>query len=120
MSPATDKPRHRSIRSYVRRTGRLTPSQQRALATLWPVYGIEPGKGLLVPASVFGRDAPVVLEIGFGNGDTLVEMAALDPDSDFIGVEVHARSVFLQGVLLQARQPPILGHAVPHRYVSLL
>ena len=51
MTSANDKPRHRSVRSYVRRTGRLTPSQQRALTDLWPVYGIELGPDTRVPDS---------------------------------------------------------------------
>ena len=92
MTGTTDKP-HRSIRSFVRRTGRLTPSQQRALSTLWPVYGVEPGNDALVPAALFGRDAPLTLEVGFGNGDTLVELAASSPDTDFIGIEVHEPGV---------------------------
>ncbi|MDX1518331.1 MAG: tRNA (guanosine(46)-N7)-methyltransferase TrmB [Woeseiaceae bacterium] len=93
MTDTTDKVRRRSVRSYVRRTGRLTPSQQRALATLWPRYGVEPGGQPLVPSTLFGRDAAVVLEIGFGNGDTLVELAASSPDADFIGIEVHEPGV---------------------------
>ena len=87
------KTRRRSIRSFVRRTGRLTPSQQRALATLWPKYGIEPGDGVLDPESAFGRDAPLTLEIGFGNGDTLVELAAESPETNFLGIEVHEPGV---------------------------
>ena len=92
MTGTTDKP-HRSIRSFVRRTGRLTPSQQRALSTLWPAYGVELGDDALVAAALFGRDAPLMLEIGFGNGDTLVELATSSPDTDFIGIEVHEPGV---------------------------
>lgn len=80
---------HRPIRSFVRRAGRLTSSQQRALEDLWPRYGIEYAAGALDLAALFGRTAPIVLEIGFGNGDTLVEMAATHPDQDFLGIEVH-------------------------------
>ena len=79
----------RPIRSFVRRAGRLTPSQQRAREELWPVYGIDPRAAPLDLGTVFGRSAPVVLEIGFGNGDTLVQQAAAHPDFDFLGVEVH-------------------------------
>ncbi len=79
----------RTVRSFVRRTGRLTPSQQRAIETLWPDYGIEFDDAALDFLVIFGRDAPRVLEIGFGNGDTLVQQAASQPERDFIGIEVH-------------------------------
>jgi tRNA (guanine-N7-)-methyltransferase len=79
----------RTIRSFVRRTGRLTPAQGRALDELWPTYGIDFSPQLLDLDEVFGRAAERVLEIGFGNGETLVEEAALRPEIDFLGVEVH-------------------------------
>ena len=81
--------RKRTVRSFVRRAGRLTTSQQRALQELWPVYGVDFSKARLDISALFGRSAPVVLEIGFGNGETLVEQAASSPDKDFIGIEVH-------------------------------
>ena len=77
------------IRSFVRRGGRVTGAQQRALAESWPRFGVEYAPGLLDPDSLFGRRAPRILEIGFGNGDTLVELATRRPEADFIGVEVH-------------------------------
>ena len=86
-------PRHRTIRSFVRRTGRLTPSQAKALEELWPRFGIEPAPGALDIDSLFDRRAPTVLEIGFGSGDSLVEQAAAHPDWNFIGVEVHEPGV---------------------------
>ena len=67
----------------------MTASQQKALAELWPDYGIEYTGAELDLDAVFGRQAPRVLEIGFGNGDSLVELAAVDPAADFLGVEVH-------------------------------
>jgi tRNA (guanine-N7-)-methyltransferase len=79
----------RTIRSFVRRAGRITPSQQRAFDTLWPVYGLEYAPRPLDFVAIFGRSAPVVLEIGFGNGETLVEQAAAAPTSGFLGIEVH-------------------------------
>ena len=85
--------RKRAIRSFVRRAGRITDSQQRALETLWPAYGIEFDDAPLDLAQLFGRTAPVVLEIGFGNGETLVEQATANPDKDFIGIEVHEPGV---------------------------
>ena len=84
---------HRPIRSFVRRAGRMTASQQRALDELWPRYGVEYSPEPLDFADLFGREAPVVLEIGFGNGDTLVEQAAASPDQDFLGIEVHEPGV---------------------------
>jgi tRNA (guanine-N7-)-methyltransferase len=79
----------RTIRSFVRRTGRLTPAQGRALNELWPIYGIDFSPQLLNLVEVFGRAADKVLEIGFGNGESLVEEAAARPEIDFLGVEVH-------------------------------
>lgn len=67
----------------------MTASQQRALAELWPRYGIEFSATPLDFATAFGRDAATVLEIGFGNGDSLVQMAAQQPALNFLGVEVH-------------------------------
>ena len=84
-----DERKKRTIRSFVRRAGRITASQQRALDELWPVFGVPSDSCPLVFSELFGRDAPVVLEIGFGNGETLVEQAAANPDRDFVGVEVH-------------------------------
>ncbi len=83
----------RAIRSYVRRSGRLTASQKKALSELWPDYGIDFEDTLLDLNQVFGRKAPRVLEIGFGNGDTLVQQASENPDKDFIGIEVHEPGV---------------------------
>ena len=89
--PDTQGPRRR-IRSFVRREGRLTPGQQRALEQLWPQFGLACAAPLNF-ADVFGRAAPVTLEIGFGNGASLAQMAAQDPASDFIGIEVHRPGV---------------------------
>ncbi len=79
----------RRIRSYVLRSGRTTPAQERAISRLWPRFGLEFTPAPLDFVAVFGRDAPRVLEIGFGDGDTLVEQAAADPACDYIGIEVH-------------------------------
>ena len=89
----------RPVRSFVLREGRLTPAQQRALDELMPRYGIEPEGGPLDLAGAFGREAPVWLEIGFGNGDALHAMAASHPEVDFLGVEVHRPGI---GRLLRA------------------
>jgi len=88
----TDKPL-RTIRSFVRRQGRMTDLQERALKELWSKYGLEPGDALLDLDAVFGRSAPRVLEIGFGMGDALAEMALAQPENDYIGIEVHRPGV---------------------------
>jgi tRNA (guanine-N7-)-methyltransferase len=93
MNKSTENRRLRTIRSFVRRTGRLTPPQQRALQELWPGLGINASDEPLDFAAEFGRQAPVVLEIGFGNGDTLVEQASENPELDFVGIEVHEPGV---------------------------
>ena len=81
--------RRRTIRSFVRRTGRITPAQDRALKELWPQYGLEFSTAVLNLDQVFGRSAERVLEIGFGNGETLVRESAEKPEIDYLGVEVH-------------------------------
>jgi len=83
----------RAIRSYVTRAGRLTEAQSRALQQLWPRYGIDFQPQLLNLDQLFGRQAPRTLEIGFGNGEHLLERALTSPERDFIGVEVHPPGV---------------------------
>jgi tRNA (guanine-N7-)-methyltransferase len=77
----------------VLRQGRVTSAQERALAELMPVYGIEFKEALLQPAAVFGREAPLVLEIGSGMGETTAQIARERPDTDFIAVEVHSPGI---------------------------
>jgi tRNA (guanine-N7-)-methyltransferase len=89
----TETGHRRSIRSFVRRTGRLTASQQKALEDLWPQYGLDAVDAPLDLEAIYGRTAPVTLEIGFGNGDSLAAMAAAEPERDFLGVEVHEPGV---------------------------
>jgi len=71
----------------------MSPAQTRALADLWPKYGLEFAQRPLDFAQAFGRRAPVILEIGFGMGETSAQIAASRPDHDFVGVEVHAPGV---------------------------
>lgn len=89
----------RRIVSFVRRQGRMTDSQQRALRDLWPRYGIEDAQGLLDFPALFSREAPVVLEIGFGMGDSLARLAAAHPENDYLGIEVHRPGV--GGLMIQ-------------------
>jgi tRNA (guanine-N7-)-methyltransferase len=83
----------RTVRSFVRRQGRITAAQERALAALWPRFGVEPGDAALDLDALFGRQAPRVLEIGFGDGDNLLAMAEANPGTDYLGIEVHRPGV---------------------------
>jgi tRNA (guanine-N7-)-methyltransferase len=89
----------RSVRSYVRRAGRLTEAQQRALTELWPRFGVPYSEARLELAALFARAAPCTLEIGFGNGEHLAAHALAEPDRNFLGVEVHRPGI---GHLLRA------------------
>jgi len=83
----------RRIRSFVKREGRLTAGQQRALNDFFPQFGLALQDTPLDLADVFQRSAPTILEIGFGNGSSLSEMAANNPEQDYIGIEVHSPGV---------------------------
>jgi len=85
--------RNRPIRSFVVRAGRMTSGQTRALDELWPRYGVEYSPAVLNFAAVFGRPAPLTLEIGFGNGEHLASLAAAHPERNYFGVEVHRPGV---------------------------
>jgi tRNA (guanine-N7-)-methyltransferase len=91
--PAPDTRPHRSVRSFVVRAGRMTVAQERAWTELWPRYGIETGSEPLDLPDIFGRNAPRTLEIGFGDGESLVALAAAHPDRDYLGIEVHRPGV---------------------------
>lgn len=90
----------RKVRSFVRREGRMTPGQQRAFDELWSAYSIDRSSDVLNFENLFNRKAPVVLEIGFGMGGSLLEMAKADPDTNFLGIEVHRPGVgsLLRGI----------------------
>jgi tRNA (guanine-N7-)-methyltransferase len=108
----------RSIRSFVIRTGRITAAQERALEALWPKYGLE----LTAPldfVKLFGRRAPLTVEIGFGNGENLARMAAAHPERDYLGIEVHRPGV---GRLLLALEEQRLNNVrvVCHDAVEVL
>lgn len=83
----------RTVKSFVKREGRLTKGQQAAIDNHWTEMGLEHKNGAISLTEVFGNDNPVVLEIGFGMGKSLVEMAAAAPDKNFIGIEVHKPGV---------------------------
>ena len=83
----------RRIRSFVKREGRLTTGQERALKDLFPLYGLVLQDSSINLENIFQRKAPCILEIGFGNGTSLSEMAANNPEQDYIGIEVHRPGV---------------------------
>jgi tRNA (guanine-N7-)-methyltransferase len=93
--PATPR---RAIRSFVLRAGRMGPGQARALAELGPRFLLPYAASALDFTAAFGRRAPTVLEIGFGMGDATAAIAEAAPQTNFIGVEVHAPGV---GALLK-------------------
>ena len=85
--------KHRRIRSFVVRAGRMTEGQQRAYDENWAEYGLELDGGMLNFSELFGNDGGVTVEIGFGMGDSLIEMARRAPEKNFIGIEVHPPGV---------------------------
>lgn len=90
--PSTEQtPSHR-IRSFIRRQGRITQGQQLALECHWDKYCLDPAVDYDF-SQVFGRTAPLIVEIGFGTGDSLAKMAAANPENDYIGIEVHRPGV---------------------------
>jgi len=115
----SNSPGRRTIRSFVRRAGRMTSSQRRALDRLWPLYGVDYDARPLDLVQVFGRDADKVLDIGFGNGDTLVLTAAENPHIDFLGIEVHEPGI--GHCLIRAREAGITNlRIVAHDAIEVL
>lgn len=84
----TAPPSSRRTRSFVRREGRMTHAQRRALTTLWQHFGVE-ADAPLDSVALFGRCAPLALEIGFGDGESLAAMANANPAVNYLGLEVH-------------------------------
>ena len=89
---------HRPVRSFVLRQGRFSPGQQQARERLMPRFGIDYAPAPLDWARAFGREAPRILEIGFGMGETTARIAEENPGNDYLGVEVHGPGV---GALLK-------------------
>ena len=84
---------HRPIRSYVLRQGRISNAQQRARDELLPIFAIAYSTNLLDFEAVFGCNAPTILEIGFGMGETTAQIAALRPGTNFLAIDVHTPGV---------------------------
>ncbi|MSP53511.1 MAG: tRNA (guanosine(46)-N7)-methyltransferase TrmB [Gammaproteobacteria bacterium] len=129
MNKDNNSAKLRTIRSFVRRAGRVTTRQKLALDTLWTRYGIEPAVGVMDFAHIFQRQVGTALEIGFGNGQTLLSMAAALPDTNFIGIEVHRPGVgaLLAGIeeqqltnvrVFQADALEVLNHTIPDHSLS--
>lgn len=110
---------HPPIRSYVLRQGRFSPGQQRAYAELLPTLGIAYSTAPLDFRAVFGRAAPVVMEIGSGMGETTARIARENPRNDYLAVEVHAPGV---GSLLRLLAEQGIGNVrvVQHDAVEVL
>jgi tRNA (guanine-N7-)-methyltransferase len=90
MADPKDLRPRRGVRSFVRREGRMTPGQEHALVELWPRYGIDADALRRQPLPhFFGREAASHLEIGCGNGDTLLALAQTHADNNCLGIEVH-------------------------------
>lgn len=83
----------RKVRSFVKREGRLTKGQERALNDHWDDMGLSHSDGLIDAKKLFANENPITLEIGFGMGKSLVEMAKAAPEVNFIGIEVHKPGV---------------------------
>lgn len=81
------------VRSFVKREGRLTPGQERNLERLWPRYGLEVPQAPIDWTATFGRAAPLTLEIGFGSGEVLADLAMRHPEADFVGIDVYRSGV---------------------------
>jgi tRNA (guanine-N7-)-methyltransferase len=94
---------HRRIRSFMRRQGRATASQKNALETLWDKYCLDPAKTYDYTL-VFQRTAPLIVEIGFGNGDSFAQMAEANPQFNYLGIEVHKPGVGRLMALLEQKQ----------------
>jgi tRNA (guanine-N7-)-methyltransferase len=110
---------HRAIRSFVLREGRITPAQRDAFTRHWTRFGLDYAGTLRDFDALFGRTAPRVLEIGFGNGEALAWAGAHDPARDYLGIEVHRPGV---GRLLNALAAEDTGnvHIWNHDAVEVL
>jgi len=85
--------RPKAVRSFVIRSGRMTDGQKAAFEKHWPLYGLELNQGLLEQVRNFGRSSELIVEIGFGMGDSLIQMCLNSPDANFVGIEVHPPGV---------------------------
>lgn len=92
MIKDTKRPR-KTIQSFVRRSSKLTPGQRNGINRLWPLYGVEVPDRFIDLDKLFIKNQPNVIEVGFGNGDSLLDMAINNPNKNFIGVEVYEAGI---------------------------
>ncbi len=92
MQDGLQKNDHPKIRSFILRQGRSTAGQKLAMENHWDEFCLDPGKSYNY-SRIFGREAPLILEIGFGNGSGLAEMACANPEVNYLGIEVHRPGV---------------------------
>ena len=92
-----------AVRTFKLRRGRVTPTQTSALARLWPELGVPVDGRPLDLGELFGRRAPVVLDVGFGMGETRSAMAAAEPEQDVLAVDVHTPGIGSLLKLVEAR-----------------
>jgi tRNA (guanine-N7-)-methyltransferase len=127
--PAEPERPSAGIRSYVLRRSHFSPAQRDAYRRLMPVFGVPFSRRLLDLAALFGRRAPTILEIGFGMGETTAEIAAANPDKDYLGVEVHTpgvgallKQVDARGLrnlrVIEHDVQEVLAHQVPDEYLT--
>lgn len=108
-----------TIRSFVLRQGRISSAQRRACENLLPKYGIPFNENLLDLDQVFGRQAPKILEIGFGMGESTAAMAQSHPENDYLGIEVHTPGV--GSLLNQIEQLELMNlRIIQHDAVAVL
>ncbi len=121
----------RRVQSFVRRDGRMTDAQKRAVDVLLPVVGLHLQDGFIKLETVFKREAKTNLEIGFGSGYSLLEMAKAFPEENFIGIETHLPGVgsLLQGIeaaelknirIYYADAVEVLQHCIPDNSLDVV
>jgi len=97
-----EKEPHPRIKSFALRQGRATAGQQKAIDNSWDDYCLDPNKTYDF-SQVFGREAALIVEIGFGNGSSLAAMAEANPDLNYLGIEVHRPGVAHLMLLLEEK-----------------
>lgn len=97
-----EKEPHPRIRSFIRRQGRATAGQQNAIDNIWDNYCLDPEKNYNF-SQVFAREAPLIVEIGFGNGSSLAAMAEANPELNYLGIEVHRPGIGHLMLLLEEK-----------------
>lgn len=110
---------HRPIRSFVLRNRNLTETQQALFDASWPHYGIEFSKSILSLDKVFGRQAPKILEIGSGMGDSIIELAKNNQENDYLAVDVYRLGIYK--IMQQIRKNQISNiRIISHDIIEVL